>query len=103
MQVQFVHLNKNFDNGNKRGFDLISDAQPFGRLLYREPDQEHTSRCHVCSVLALLGQIVGLVYSQASLKTHVRFSLTKNWANLNAYYEWLTINVAPTQMSVGMA
>ena len=53
--------------------------------------------------LALLEQIVGLVYGQASLKTHVRFSLTKNWANLNAYYEWLTINVAPTQMSVGMA
>ena len=50
MQVQFVHLNKNFEHRDKRGFDLISDALPFGRLLYREPDQEHTSRCHVCSV-----------------------------------------------------
>ena len=56
-----------------------------------------------------VGRIVGIVYNcrnsshvQGFLKAYVRFSPTKYRANLDAYYEQLTISVAPTQMNVGM-
>jgi hypothetical protein len=39
MQAQIAHLNNKFRPGSdKRGVDLISDALPFGRLWYGEPD-----------------------------------------------------------------
>jgi hypothetical protein len=45
------HLYEVRPRKNKRGFDLISDALPFGRLWYDKPDNAighamHSSRSH---------------------------------------------------------
>jgi hypothetical protein len=53
--------------------------------------------------LGVVGRIVGIVYMSGVSKASVRFGPTKNRATLDAYYQRLTINLAPTQMSVGMA
>jgi hypothetical protein len=36
--IQPQHVYEVRPRSDKRGFDLISDALPFGRLWYREPD-----------------------------------------------------------------
>ena len=52
--------------------------------------------------LGLLGRIVGLVYMSVVSESVCEVYPYKNRADLDAYYERLTINLAPTQMSVGM-
>ena len=52
--VHFMHVYKVRPRKDKRGFDLISDALPFGRLWHGEPNAvvnaigyaEHRSRSH---------------------------------------------------------
>ena len=65
---------------DKRGFDLISDALPFGRLWYSEPNAvanaigyaEHRSRSH---------DAVTRVYDESSnvIETHAHKGDFKEW------------------------
>jgi len=72
MQLYEVHPRK-----DKRGADLISDALPFGRLLYDTPDNaisyaQHYSRSH---------HAVIRVYDDAGnvIETHVHKGDFKEW------------------------
>ena len=60
--------------------------------------------CCLCIPLSprAAGRIVGLVYMSGVVENACEVSPTKNRASLDAYCERLVINLAPTQMSVGM-
>jgi hypothetical protein len=81
-----------------RGVDLISDALPFGRLWYGEPNAvanaigyaKHRSRSHdaMIRVYDEAGNVIETQRAQGQFKGEVKFYDTKSTASLTYAVDW---------------